>query len=204
MRNGSAAVAASPGRDRRESAAAALPRRPGTVADVVAHRKIGESSPSGWPRRRTAGEFAWGGDHTETLGYSCAKLWDKVGYKVLQDPVEFQLRLRALRTQLSKVHLDDLPPSKIEAALRRTHGHVGRALRVLHPPLAHPPSDSVRREMAALTGAAGSPHGELGEETHIVPESVLQKIEDLPDEQRRAQMDSVRQKFKLIDTDGNG
>ena len=57
------------------------------MADVVAHRKSpgGESSPSGWPRRRTAGEFAWGGDHTETLGYSCAKLWDKVGYKVLQD-----------------------------------------------------------------------------------------------------------------------
>lgn len=32
----------------------------------------------------------------------------------------------------------------------------------------------------------------------------MQKIEDLPDEKNRNRMMSIRQKFKLIDADGNG
>ena len=86
------------------------------------------------------------------------------------------------------------------------HGHVrgSRRTRLIALGLANLTPTATATSAAALTGAVGPPHGELGVETHIVPESVLQKIEDLPDEQRRAQMDSVRQKFKLIDTDGNG
>ncbi len=38
----------------------------------------------------------------------------------------------------------------------------------------------------------------------VLPESVVQKIEELPEEKTRNRIMSIRQKFKMIDTDGNG
>jgi hypothetical protein len=68
----------------------------------------------------------------------------------------------------------------------------------------HPPPESVRKEMAALTGNAAALDRFVDYEQHVLPESVVQKIDDLPDEKNRNRMLSIRQKFKLIDTDGNG
>lgn len=68
----------------------------------------------------------------------------------------------------------------------------------------HPPPDSVRKEMAALSGNAATFEKHAAYEQQVIPESVLQKIDELPEEQMRNRVLSIRQKFKLIDTDGNG
>ena len=84
-------------------------------------------------RRAVATQFRFSSDYRldDDLGYSCSMLWDKPNYKVVDDPVEFGHRIRALNAQLTEVHLDDIPRSKVEATLRATNGHVGRAMQQL-------------------------------------------------------------------------
>ena len=68
----------------------------------------------------------------------------------------------------------------------------------------HPPPDSVRKEMAVLTGNSALYEQRAIHDKQVLPESVVQKIEELPEEKTRNRILSIRQKFKLIDTDGNG
>ena len=77
--------------------------------------------------------FQFSSDYTKDpdLGYDCRNLWDKSNYRVVDDEVEFGARMRALASQLAEAHLDDIPRSKVEATLRATNGHVGRAMQQL-------------------------------------------------------------------------
>jgi hypothetical protein len=77
--------------------------------------------------------FQFSSDYTKDrdLGYDCSNLWDKSNYRVVDDEVEFGARIRALASQLAEAHLDDIPRSKVEATLRATNGHVGRAMQQL-------------------------------------------------------------------------
>lgn len=77
--------------------------------------------------------FQFSSDYTKDpdLGYDCRNLWDKRNYRVVDDVVEFGARMRALTSQLAELHLDDIPRSKVEATLRATNGHVGRAMQQL-------------------------------------------------------------------------
>jgi len=70
--------------------------------------------------------------------------------------------------------------------------------------VAHPPPDSVRKEIAVLTGQTALYEKRAIHDKRVLPESVVQKIEELPEEKTRNRILSIRQKFKLIDTDGNG
>ena len=64
--------------------------------------------------------------------YDCSNLWDKSNYRIVDDEAEFAVRMRALAAQLARAHLDDIPKSKVEATLRATNGHVGRAMQQLY------------------------------------------------------------------------
>ena len=55
-----------------------------------------------------------------------------------------------------------------------------------------------------LTGNSAAYESRAMGEQQVLPESVVQKIEELPEEKQRNRILSIRQKFKLIDTDGNG
>eukprot|EP01043_Picozoa_sp_COSAG02_P006050 COSAG02_NODE_168_length_31711_cov_68.337973_33_plen_339_part_00 len=68
----------------------------------------------------------------------------------------------------------------------------------------HPPPDSVRKEIAVLTGQTALYEKRAIHDKRVLPESVVQKIDELPEEKTRNRILSIRQKFKLIDTDGNG
>ena len=82
----------------------------------------------------TAKSFEFSSDYRDDpmFGYSCSYLWDKPGFSVVEDDAEFGARMNSLVKQLAAdEHLDDIPRSKVEATLRATNGHVGRAMQTL-------------------------------------------------------------------------
>ena len=132
--------------------------------------------------------FQFSSDYTRDpdFGYDCSKLWDKSNYRVADDDVEFGARMRALASRLADVHLDDIPRSKVESTLRATNGHVGRAMQALFPMARHPPPESIRKELAVLTGNTAMFEARAMHEQLILPESVVMKIDELPEEKARS------------------